>query len=100
MGMDTGAVLIVGLDFWDMWDFAESLSKAHDGDFYEGLDSAGLTYACPWYDCPPEFWVVGIEPDIDWDDTDSIGESVRYAKNQFKEITGKYAKVIITQNVW
>ena len=100
MGIDVDAKLIVGLEFEDIQDFVESLLDAHGGDLYEGLKSVGLDQASPWYDCGYEYWIIGIEPDIDWDDTDSVGKTIRDAKNQFKEITGKDAKVHITPDVW
>ena len=72
MGMSIKAKLIYGCRYSEL---PEEILDEVDGM----LDSDELDYASPWYDCPKDRWVVGVECPLNgetWATADQVIQSV------------------------
>lgn len=91
MGVEYSAKLLVGLPVDEFSDFFTD-------DVADDCEGKGLIYASPYYDAPPEHWVVGVEVaktgDFDWNYVDV--DKHKQAHLRFIEITGLTGKLILS----
>jgi len=95
MGIDIGSALVVGLP-------AEDFCANYDefDDKYE----CELDCISPYYDADFEYCLIGVKiagKDFTYNELpDNISDVIEKAKEKFKQITGKDAKVYVTPHVW
>ena len=96
MGIDYDGGMIVG-------DYAENLDipNTEELEDYEWIEENDLDEMYPWYDAPLEECIVGYcVSDVKISDMDDWLKDVKEKAKKFKELFGKEAKLIGTQNIW
>lgn len=95
MGIEYSAKLLVGLP-------ADEMTDLFGEDVADECYAKGLEYASPYYDAPPEHWVIGVKvartEDYDWCNVDP--ELIEFAHARFLEITNKNGELILSPHAY
>ena len=110
MSIDTGAILIVGVDYETLNKYSEYEEAMVAGDYepadmYDWVEELGLSSASPYYDSDYDSRVFGITViSTDWTYKEIAEELlviyIANAHKRFTEATGLVGSLYISANVW